>query len=116
MRIASLMSVAVAVVLTGCGQPLRYEYKTLGTVGITAHKILHVGLLRRQLCQFRVKFAGYALGYAGSSRLHEQHSKCLTMKNGDQITVIQRTLISGNDKRPAVRYIGKVGEVEFILR
>lgn len=113
MRIASFM-LAAAILLAGCSKPLQYEYKVLGTVGISAHKT-PIGGLMRQLCQFRVEVGNLTLGYAGSSIMLVQHNKCLTMKNGDQITVTERTRVSGEDKLPAVRYIGKVGEIEFVL-
>lgn len=112
MRIASF--ILAAIILAGCSQPPKYQYETLGTVGIVAHKTPIGGALR-QLCQFRVEVAGQALGYAGSSTFLVQHNKCLTMKNGDSITVTRRTRISGDDKLPAIRYLGKINEVEFVL-
>lgn len=113
MRIAPVL--LVMAILAGCGKPIEYEYQTLGTVGITNHKTPFGGLLRR-LCQFRVEVGEHTLGYAGSSTMLTQHNKCLTMKDGDQVTVTQRTRISGDDRQPAVRYFGKVGEVEFVLQ
>ena len=114
MRFTNFLFVVATFVLVGCTQPPQYEYKVLGTTGIRSHQTPYGGGLRR-LCQFRVEIGEYTLGYAGSSTTLPQHNKCLTMKNGDQITVTKRTRISGQDQQHDVQYAGKVGEIEFPL-
>src|SRR5258708_2295125 len=101
MRIA-LLVFAAAALLSGCSPPPpQYEEKDLGIAKVSDHKVSH-GAGFRQLCQFRVVVAGVALGYADPTAPGVLHGKCMTLKNGDKITVRKRTRISGSDNLPAV--------------
>ena len=110
-----LLLITLVLIVAGCSEPVKYEFKVLGNTVISDHRTPIAGLGRR-LCLFRVEVAGLKLGYSGSSLTLKEHNKCLTMKNGDDISISQRIRMSGTDNLQSVFYFGRVNEIEFVLQ
>lgn len=103
-----------AFLLLGCYEPPKYEYSELGTAKVSGHQKPHASF-GRLLCNFRVQINDLNLGYSGSSKNEKEHNKCLTMKNGDQITVIRGTRVGEDTSFPAVIYFGQINDIKFPL-